>query len=82
MPIQLLDELQHHPIDRPLPQRIPRRETLRPRRLPSFILSPDAVLKLADCRLYERVVLWHTVKLGHNGKGLFTTAGTEQVTTR
>jgi hypothetical protein len=44
--VQLLDELEHHPIERPLPKHVPGREALGPRRLPALVLRADRRLQL------------------------------------
>lgn len=46
--VQLLDELEHHPVSRPFPQSIARRETLYPGCLAAFVLGFDRFRKFSD----------------------------------
>ena len=78
--VQLLYELKHHAVQRPLPQHIPRGETFCPGRLSALVLSFDTELKLVDSLKYESIVFWNAVELSDDGTGLGFLSATKEMT--
>lgn len=69
--IQLLNELKHHPMSSPQPQLIPRGETFRPSRFPSFIFSIDGKVQFFNSLLHQRIVERNPIQQANDDFGFF-----------
>ncbi len=81
LPIELLDELEHHAIQSPSPQVVSCRETSRPCRLPAFVFNTDTKHQLFHRLLDDCIVDRHTVELRNDLAIFLYSACAEKVAT-
>lgn len=79
--IQLLNKLQHHSINRSLPQRVSGGETFRPSCFSVFVFFVDSIFELCDGFFDDFVIDRDTVEFCYDFESFFTFSDTEEVTT-
>lgn len=77
--VQLLNEHQHHSIDRPLPQRVPRRETFQPGSFSTIVLCVDGELQFTHEFIDKLVLQRHRVQVGNDLTSLVYSPGSEKM---
>lgn len=81
LPIKLLNELQHHSIERALPEEVPRRETFQPSRLSFLVLGSNTEHQLLDHLLDEWVIQGYAVQFRNDRPRFLGAVRAQQVTT-
>ena len=80
--VELLNELKHHAVYRPLIQHISRRETLGPGSLSTLVLGSDSHLELLDRIQHNRIIEIGSVHHGDDISSFVFPVSPKQVTRR